>query len=75
MRNCIERLRAAVMAALLCVFAGSAAAQDYPGRPVTLVAPFPAGGGNDTIARIVAGSSAPRSASRWWWTIAPAPMG
>src|SRR5882672_9786511 len=31
-----------------------AAAQDYPTRPVTLIVPFPAGGGVDAVARIVA---------------------
>jgi tripartite-type tricarboxylate transporter receptor subunit TctC len=30
------------------------AAQDYPTRPVTLIVPFPAGGGVDAVARIVA---------------------
>jgi tripartite-type tricarboxylate transporter receptor subunit TctC len=32
----------------------SAVAQDYPARPVTLVVPYAAGGGNDVMARIVA---------------------
>jgi tripartite-type tricarboxylate transporter receptor subunit TctC len=31
-----------------------AAAQTYPDHPVTLVVPYPAGGGNDVLARIVA---------------------
>jgi tripartite-type tricarboxylate transporter receptor subunit TctC len=33
---------------------GDAAAQAYPTRPVTLVIPFPPGGGNDALGRMVA---------------------
>jgi tripartite-type tricarboxylate transporter receptor subunit TctC len=36
------------------VLAASAAAQDFPTRPVTMVAPFAAGGGNDVLARLIA---------------------
>src|ERR1700694_2944427 len=33
---------------------GNAGAQPYPTRPVTLVIPFPPGGGNDALGRMVA---------------------
>jgi tripartite-type tricarboxylate transporter receptor subunit TctC len=45
-------LAAAVLAAV--VAGGSAGAQSYPSRPVTLIVPFPPGGGVDAVARIVA---------------------
>ncbi len=42
--------------ALLCVFAGTAdlaVAQDYPTRPITLIVPYPPGGGVDVMGRLV----------------------
>jgi len=41
-------------AAFVLALNGAAAAQDYPSRPITLVVPYAAGGGNDVMARIVA---------------------
>src|SRR4029077_18798517 len=41
-------------ALILLLATPSVAAQDYPVRPVTLIVPFPAGGGVDAVARIVA---------------------
>jgi tripartite-type tricarboxylate transporter receptor subunit TctC len=50
-----------MLAALLAVVQASPSpAQDYPTRPVTLIAPWAAGGAVDTVARIVA----PRLAER-----------
>ena len=46
----ITRLAAAFSLALC----GMATAQDYPSRPITLLVPYAAGGGNDVMARIVA---------------------
>jgi putative tricarboxylic transport membrane protein len=44
-----------LLAACLVALPGASAfADDYPARPITLVVPYPAGGGNDVIARIVA---------------------
>jgi tripartite-type tricarboxylate transporter receptor subunit TctC len=42
------------MIAAAALSAGSAAAQDYPTRTVTLVVPYPPGGGVDVLARVVA---------------------
>ena len=36
------------------VAGGNTAAQNYPAKPVRLIAPFPAGGGTDILARMIA---------------------
>lgn len=46
--------RAALALAALALAAGSAAAQTYPTKVVSLMVPYPAGGLSDVIARIVA---------------------
>jgi tripartite-type tricarboxylate transporter receptor subunit TctC len=38
---------------LACVAAVPAAAQDYPTRPITMIVPYPAGGGVDVMGRLV----------------------
>ena len=49
-------MRRIVVAALLATFAfaGVAAAQNFPSRPITIIVPFSAGGPSDAMARILA---------------------
>src|SRR5215831_14299264 len=47
-------LRAAAAAAVAMVVCGHALAQDYPTRTITLIVPYPPGGGVDAMARVVA---------------------
>ena len=49
-----RRHLAPVAAAMLYSLSGIAAAQDYPARPIRLVIPFPPGGSNDVVGRMVA---------------------
>ena len=47
-------LRAAAAVAVAMVACAPAPAQDYPTRTITLIVPYPAGGGVDALARVVA---------------------
>ncbi len=44
---------AALLATLVCAPLSAASAQDYPNHPITLIVPFPPGGGVDLIGRLV----------------------
>ena len=39
---------------LLAVTVHAAPAQDYPAKPIRLIIPFPPGGSNDTVGRLIA---------------------
>src|SRR6478672_1296646 len=47
------------VALILAALAVSASAQDYPSRPITLVVPYAAGGGNDIMARVAGEKMSP----------------
>lgn len=49
-----RRVLRVLRALMLVLIAGSAGAQEYPYRPVRIIAPNPAGGGFDFVARVVA---------------------
>ena len=50
----MRKLAAACLAALLAAALAPVFAQDYPQRPVRMIAPFAAGGSGDVTARLVA---------------------
>jgi len=47
------RVVGAAVLALCCAQVFSAAAQEYPTRPITLIVPYPAGGGVDVMGRLI----------------------
>jgi len=54
MRRGFATFCAAAVVALPCLVAGEARAQDWPAKPVKIVAPFAPGGTSDTLARVLA---------------------
>lgn len=50
-RQVTKLLAVAALAGLSCL--GVAQAQGYPNKPITLVVPYPAGGANDTLGRLI----------------------
>src|SRR6478735_2014317 len=52
-------IAAILLAFSLAVSATATHADDYPSRPITLIVPYPPGGGVDTIARVMAAKLSP----------------
>jgi len=50
----MPRLRTLVIAVALGIFSGTASSQEFPSRPIALIAPFSPGGITDVLARVVA---------------------
>ncbi|MEJ8858761.1 tripartite tricarboxylate transporter substrate binding protein [Variovorax robiniae] len=53
-RSFVSGISGALAGLAMLAFAGPAAAQGYPSRPITLIVPWGAGGGTDATARIIA---------------------
>ena len=52
MHNLLSRL--SKVAVIVLALVSNAAADDYPSKPVRLIVPFPPGGSNDLVGRLVA---------------------
>ena len=53
MSNLLSRLTKAALV-LLALTSAAAAADDYPNKPIRLIVPFPPGGSNDVVGRLIA---------------------
>jgi tripartite-type tricarboxylate transporter receptor subunit TctC len=52
-RITVAAATSALAAAMLCAQPAPLVAQDYPSRPITMIVPYPAGGGVDLMGRLV----------------------
>jgi tripartite-type tricarboxylate transporter receptor subunit TctC len=59
------------VALLVCLAAGTAAAQNYPVKPVRIIVPFTPGGPNDILARVIAQKLTESWGQQSSWKTAP----
>ena len=52
-RSAMGRVVSTIALATLMACGFNAQATDYPSKPIRIVVPYPAGGGTDTIARLI----------------------
>src|SRR5215813_6465369 len=68
-RKCMPKVfsrRAILSVCTILVLSGAAAAENYPAHSVRIVVPFPAGGSNDIIARILAQKLSERTGQQFF---------
>ena len=49
------KIQKLLITSIISLMACVSVAQDFPSKPITIISPFPPGGGTDTLARLVAG--------------------
>ena len=49
----MRRLGIVLVGLMLALLPGQVRAEDFPTKPIRLIVPFPAGGPNDIIARVI----------------------
>lgn len=60
-RTMFLKLKRLALTMLLALGSCVVSAQDFPSKPITIISPFPPGGGTDTLSRLIAGGMADKT--------------